>query len=392
MFSHGIGRCLRHNEERTMRKTMMLALRQILTVSRTTQPVSDTQVAACLPALPREAPAAEKTAQSIFLSRIAGGLLVGTAALFFCLSISNARADGVAVKGSWKEIGRDINIDDDNNDDDDYDTIYHYVNSKDPNEFLLVFHYKDGTVDSYQGKYKDGSNPNPEDPSSGPKGDLSSLIARAKQKGGGKLFKDGDFWKSPLGQRLSGGGSGPGPVINPSDDGVGPGGQFNPSFGKEKLGAPQIFYKYGPAGSGKGGGFQFDGGSPGDQLKTHGPGGHQGSTGSGNGDDKGSHKPPPGSNFGPVELVDPLGPPIARAVSNGTGKGFTNIAGGVRRIGVVQGFGARPHYKLNNLTTHKYLGGPDTKVPRVGKISAMTSHARSSPIKMSSPAFRFVRR
>jgi hypothetical protein len=375
-----------------MRKMMMLALRQTLTVSRTTQLVPDTRAAACLPALPRAAPAVERTTQSKFLSRVARGLLVGTAALFLCLSVSNARADEVAVKGSWTHTERDINIDDDNNDDDDYDYIDHYVNSKDSNQFLVVFHFKDGTVSTYEGKYKGDSNPNPEDPNSGPGGDLSSLIAGAKQKGGGKLFKGGDFWKSPLGQRLSAGGNGPGPVVNPSDDGVGQGGQRNPSLGKEKLGGPQIFNKYGQAGSGKGGGFQFDGGSPGDQLKTHGPGGHPGSTGGGGGDDKGSHKPPPGSNFGPVELVDPLGPPIARVVANGTGKGITNIAAGVRRIGAVQGFGARPHYKLNNVTMRKYLGGPDTKVPRVGKLSAMAFHARGNPNKMSGPALRFVRR
>jgi hypothetical protein len=40
-----------------------------------------------------------------------------------------------------------------------------------------------------------------------------------------------------------------GPVINPSDDSTGEAGARNPSFGKEKLGAPEIFNKYGQGGS-----------------------------------------------------------------------------------------------------------------------------------------------
>jgi len=47
-----------------MRKTMMLALRQTLTESRTTRLVPDTRVAACFPALPRAESAVKKTTRS----------------------------------------------------------------------------------------------------------------------------------------------------------------------------------------------------------------------------------------------------------------------------------------------------------------------------------------
>src|SRR5262245_45476834 len=101
---------------------------------------------------------------------------------------------------------------------------------------MLLLHYKNGDEAEIVGKNKDPSNPNPEDPSSGPKGDISSQIALGKQKGGGNQFAGVDFWKTPLGRHLSAGGSGPGPVINPSDDGTGQGGPRNPGVGKEKLG------------------------------------------------------------------------------------------------------------------------------------------------------------
>jgi hypothetical protein len=370
-----------------MCKTTMLAQRQTLMLSRTTQLVPNTRAAAAPRATPH---AAVKTrTPPELLSRIARGLLVGAAAFFLCLSVSTVRADETKGEHTWVNVGTMEN-DDPYADDDDIGSIDYFYDEKDPTNIMLLVHYKNGYEEQIYSKDKDASNPNPEDANSGRKGDLSSLIARAKQKGG-KFFTDVDFWISPLGRHLSAGGNGPGPVINPSDDGIGPGGPRNPTIGKEKLGAPQIFNSFGQVGTGHGG-FQFNGGSPADQLKTHGPGSPPGSTGSGDGDDKGSHKPPPGSNFGPAELVDPLGPPIARAVVKGTGNRITNIAGGIRRIVVVQGFGARPHYNLNNMTMRKRLGGPDTKAPKFGKISAITFHARRTTIKMSGPAMKFVRR
>ena len=174
-------------------------------------------------------------------------------------------------------------------------------------------------------------NPTPDDPS-GPKGDRESQIALAKQHGGGDVAGERDFWKTPLGEHVSSGGSGPGPVINPSDGDRVKGGTGNPSFGKEDLGEPQIIDNMGSLGSGKGGGFQFNAGSPGEQLKKPGgpggnPGGNQGGGGSGD-DDKGSHKPPPGSFYGPADLVDPLGPPIARSATKRTGKITVGALGG----------------------------------------------------------------
>ena len=241
-----------------------------------------------------------------FLSRIAPGILV--AALLLSLGFpQDARADLQPMPGTlW--FGN-------SDDPDDPAWVEWYIDDETLDVFISETD-KDGSVSIE--KVGNGGDPNPDDPSSKPEGDLNSLIAAAKQKGG-KLFTDSDFWKSPLGQRLSAGGNGPGPVINPSDDGGGQGAPRNPSLGKEKLGAPQIFNKFGQVGSGHGG-FQFDAGSPADQLKTH--GGSPSGKGDGDGNDKGSHKPPPGSNFGPAELVDPLGPPTARDAAKGTKNGI----------------------------------------------------------------------
>jgi hypothetical protein len=137
--------------------------------------------------------------------------------------------------------------------------------------------------------------------------------------------------------RLTAKGKGPGPVINPSDDAPG-GGPSAPSkeavkalkkaFGKPddpnivkgKLGGGVIIDKTEQIGSGKGGGFQFNAGSPAEQLKKGGgPSGPPGGGGSDDDDDKGSNKPPTGSNFGPTELIDPLGPPIQGRQEKGTG-------------------------------------------------------------------------
>ncbi|HEY2922405.1 MAG TPA: hypothetical protein VGK77_25780 [Candidatus Binatia bacterium] len=163
-------------------------------------------------------------------------------------------------------------------------------------------------------------NPDPEGGGSG-KGDLDSRIALLKRKGGiAKLA--GDFWKSPAGKQMTGKGKGPKPVINPSDDDRG-GGPSDPSKGAEKLGskAQQQKFKeelnklakenaknYG----GKGGGFQYNSGSPADQLKKPGGPGNPGGPGGGTGDDdKDKNKPGSTGYAGAPELVDPLGPPIS---------------------------------------------------------------------------------
>ena len=164
----------------------------------------------------------------------------------------------------------------------------------------IVYVWKDGTRATVE--YSD--NPGPDDPVPG-KGDLQSRIDLAKQGGGGKWIPEREFWDSPLGQKLGRGGKGPETVHNPGDDdaGSGPG---DPSVNKEKLGGPLLIDKTGDLGSGKGGGFHVNAGSPGEQLKKPGgPGGHKGDD-SDDDDDKGSSPPDPG--YGPAELVDPLGP------------------------------------------------------------------------------------
>ena len=186
-----------------------------------------------------------------------------------------------------------------------------------------------------------------------PKGDRKSQIALAKQHGGGKLVPDAEFWNTPLGQRLTAGGKGPKPVINPSDEDQG-GGAGDPSKGKEKLGGPLIIDKTGGLGAGGESGFQFNAGSPADQLNKPGgpPGGNQGGGGSDDDDDKGSHKPPPGTFFGPADLVDPLGPPIARLAKKPAGK-----------------------------ITRAALGGPDTKTGKRKSGEAFLPYIEQKSLK-----------
>jgi hypothetical protein len=215
---------------------------------------------------------------------IARPVLIGAIALSFCLGFPHNVRAGWLSYSLWFA-----------DNDDAVDYIEKFVDENDPKSYLSVYVFKDGTV-LY--KKDHDSNPNPDDSSSGPKGDLQSRIDLAKQHGGGNWLGEREFWDSPLGRSLTSKGKGPGPVINPGDDNAG-GGLGNPSLGKEKLGDPLIIDKTGTIGSSKGGGFQFDAGSPADQLnKPGGPGGNQGGGGSDNDDDKGSHKPPPGSEVG----------------------------------------------------------------------------------------------
>jgi hypothetical protein len=200
----------------------------------------------------------------------------------------------------------------DNDDDEDYQEIFRDLDA--PGWYVVKIVYKDGNVLTVHME----SNPGPDDTTSGPKGDRDSRIALAKQSGGGKFIADQYFWAGELGKSLTAKGKGPKPVINPGDGDDPGGGPSNPSRGKEKLGEDYIIDHTANLGSGKGGGFQFDGGSPGEQLKKGGdPKGPPGEN-KGNGDDdddKGSNGPPPGTYFGPADLVDPLGPPIAKVAA-----------------------------------------------------------------------------
>ena len=269
-------------------------------------------------------------------------VLIGAMALFLCFGFAhNARA-GWQSYSLWFA-----------DNDDAVDYIERFVDENDPKSFLSVYVFKDGTV-LY--KKDHDSNPNPDDSSSGPKGDFQSRIDLAKQHGGGNWTGEREFWDSPVGQRLTSQGKGPGPVINPGDDNAG-GGPGNPSRGKEKLGEPILIDKTGGLGAGGEGGFQFNAGSPADQLNKPGgpPGGNQGGGGSDDDDDKGGHKPPPGSNFGPAELVDPLGPPIARLAKKPTGK-----------------------------ITLGALGGPDTKTGKRKSGEAFLPYVEQKSLKKSS--------
>ena len=240
----------------------------------------------------------------------------------------------------------------DSDDKDDPDYVDYFIDDETFEHWMGVKD-KDGTYTLAKTGVK--GNPTPDDPSSGPKGDRESQVALAKQNGGGDVWGERDFWKTPAGKDLGGGGKGPGPVINPSDDDPVKGGTGNPSLGQEDLGKPQIIDKTGSLGSGKGGGFQFNAGSPGEQLKKPGgpggpPGGNQ--SGSDDDDDKGSDKPPPGSNYGPAELVDPLGPPVARSATKQTGK----VAVGA-------------------------LGGPDTRTGKAGSGETVLPYVEQKSLK-----------
>jgi hypothetical protein len=272
-----------------------------------------------LPAKQREPSAAHmETAMSQMIrlrDAMARPVLIGAMALFLCFGFAhNARAENW-VKGDTHFADNDDTL----------DWSVTIVDQDNPSHYFVVYQWKDGAstvIEAHDG------NPGPDDP--GPKkGDQQSRIALAKQHGGGNWTGEREFWDSPVGQRLTSQGKGPGPVINPGDDNAG-GGPGNPSRGKEKLGEPIFIDKTGGLGAGGEGGFQFNAGSPADQLNKPGgpPGGNQGGGGSDDDDDKGGHKPPPGSNFGPAELVDPLGPPIARLAKKPTGKITLGALGG----------------------------------------------------------------
>jgi hypothetical protein len=248
---------------------------------------------------------------------VARQVLIGAVALFFCFGFAhNAQAE------HWKT--GDLNFADNN---DTLDYWYTTVDLDNPSHYFSVYVWKDGTIAILEG---DDGNPGPDDPEP-KKGDQQSRIALAKQHGGGNWISEREFWDSPAGRSLTAGGQGPKPVINPADDdvGVGPG---DPSRGKEKLG-DLIIDKTGGLDAGGENGFQFNAGSPADQL--HQPGGPPGGSGGGNSnddDDKGSHKPPPGSNYGPAELVDPLGPPTGKITLGALG---ANTWTGKRKSGEV---------------------------------------------------------
>jgi hypothetical protein len=238
-------------------------------------------------------------------------MLLATTALAFSLSAPNP------AQAEFKSVG--LHFPDNKS-----GTLWveSFRDDEDPTKTFIIIMFKDGTSTVI---HDIDVNPNPDEGGVG-KGDIESRIALAKQGGGGKWIEERAFWDSPLGRHLAGKGKGPGPVINPGDDDVG-GGPGDPSLGKEKLGGEALIIDHtGQLGSGKGGGFQPNSGSAGEQLKKPGGPGGSGKKKKGNGDDdnKGSSGPPPGTYFGPADLVDPLGPWVgkraAKAAKGNDGK------------------------------------------------------------------------
>jgi hypothetical protein len=192
-------------------------------------------------------------------------------------------------------------------------------------------------------------NPNPDGESSGPKGDQSTQIALAKQKGGGDGKVEGDFWKSPAGQLLTGGGKGPNVVWNPEGDQGGPSagatyhtigqkpGQLligNTGAGLQDL-MDRIKDKVKEVGGAAGKYLENHGKGPGPYWNPGVEGGGGGSQNDGGGDDEPPGSPRQGGELGPKpDIVNPptvqhhLGGLFARHVSD---------------------------------PDDKYLGGPDTK-------------------------------
>src|ERR1041384_8252803 len=121
----------------------------------------------------------------------------------------------------------------------------HFGDKDEPNDPDYIDYFiDDETFEHWMGiKDKDGSyllvktgdkgNPTPDDPSSGGKADQKSQSALAKQHGGGDIAGERNFWETPAGKHAGSGGSGPGPVINPSGEDPLKGGTGNPSLGKE---------------------------------------------------------------------------------------------------------------------------------------------------------------
>jgi hypothetical protein len=319
-----------------------------------------------------------------FLHRISRRLLMAAITLFLCFS-----APGV-VKADWVIHAMDIG-----DPDDDFTRIEH-LHDTETGKNITIFFWKDGSLPDifFHG------NPDPQG-GSGPKADLSSRIDLAKQHGGGNWVSEREFWDSELGRYLGSKGKGPGPVINPADDDVS-GGPGDPSRGKEKLGEALLINKTGPIGSGKGGGFHFNAGSPGEQLKKPGgPGGPGGPSGgdSDDGDDKGSSGPPPGTNYGPAELVDPLGPPIAKRTTKETAKLKTvkiakSIGDPHKRLGKAgkgdQSLGGPDTKSLGGPDTKKFLGGPDTRIALGGPDTKLVTGAGRISSMGGGSAFRMV--
>jgi hypothetical protein len=227
-------------------------------------------------------------------------MLTAALAVVACLTFSpNARAEMQLKQIHFPDNDSDIAY------------LEYYSDSEDSTKYFILIVWKDGMRATLK---PSDSNPGPDDPPLG-KGDRDSRIDLAKQGGGGKWIPEREFWDSPLGQKLGRGGKGPETVHNPGDDAVG-GSPGDPSVNKEKLGRALIIDKTGDLGSGKGGGFQVNAGSPGEQIKKPGgPGGHTGGGSDDDDDDKGSSPPDPG--YGPAELVDPLGPFIKPVKTTG---------------------------------------------------------------------------
>lgn len=176
----------------------------------------------------------------------------------------------------------------------DGDWVEYYKDEKDREWIVIVQDYKVIDVIAPTG------DPGPDD-TDHERGDLSSMIAVLKQRGG-PLVLDTAFADTPLGRRLTREAKGIVPIYNPSDSGFDPG-------------------------DGPGGGFDPGGGSPQDQLKRHLK--HGGGDG-GKGDDGSDLKPGDVGLFdddmpGPPPLVNPN--PVSN-VGKRTGGGDGGAHGG----------------------------------------------------------------
>jgi hypothetical protein len=183
-------------------------------------------------------------------------------------------------------------------------TMTEYV-INDKNEIIEIWLYdEDGNIRA--GGFYD--NPNPDDPSSGMKGDYDSAMALAKQNAWmkGVLGEEIDFNQTPLGKHRTGKGQGLLPVHDPSD-GYSPGSNAPP----DRAEPPAFDWGGGVAG---GGWFDPNGGSPAEQLKK--PGNKGGN------DDDNDNDPTNGDGFfgdlpGPPELVNPAPEPYRRSPAAG---------------------------------------------------------------------------
>ncbi len=229
------------------------------------------------------------------------------------------------------------------------DGMVETVYDKEGNIVEQWFYDRYGTLQS--GIFFD-SNPNPDDSSSGMKGDYSSAVPLAKQNSELKGIVGGfeyDWARTPIGRHRTGSGNGKIPAHNPNpDDDNGASTPPNPL-------KPPDFDPGSGFGGGSSGWFNPNSGSPAGQLKKHGKKrGNQGG-----GDDSGSDPTGGDGMFGdlpgPPELVNP-NPVSTMAAVKGPAERHVQVPI-IRGLGSKKAFGIGDKIALQVINAKEGLKG-----------------------------------